>query len=96
PNPSAGSTVLSVGTLVRNGALTIHDASGRMVLQRAWPAGSSRYTLEAGALAPGAYVVRVASSTSASEASASATVGSAGSAARDPAGGYVGRLVVMP
>lgn len=89
PNPSAGQTVLSVGTPPQKGRLAIHDASGRVVLQRGWPAGGRSYILEAGALAPGAYVVRVASS-------ASATMGSAGSAARDPAGGYVGRLVVLP
>ena len=59
---------------------TVHDASGRVVLQETWPAGSSSCTLTARALAPGTYVVRVA----------------AGAAARDPAGGYVGRLVVMP
>ncbi len=59
PNPSAGSTVLSVGTLVRNGALTIHDASGRMVRHEPWPAGTYTHTLRAGLLAPGTYMLRV-------------------------------------
>lgn len=67
-------------------------ARGRRVPEAGDPAGGeegSSYILEAGALAPGAYVVRVTSS-------ASATMGSAGSAARDPSVGYVGRLVVLP
>ncbi|MBS1940855.1 MAG: T9SS type A sorting domain-containing protein [Bacteroidetes bacterium] len=81
PNPSAGSTVLSVGTPPPKGRLTIHDASGRVVLQTAWPEGGSSYTLEAGALAPGVYVVRVASSTSTS-ASASTL--------------YSGKLIILP
>ncbi|MEO7081926.1 MAG: T9SS type A sorting domain-containing protein, partial [Flavobacteriales bacterium] len=89
PNPSSGATVFSasrpmpIGPLT-NAQLTIHDGSGRVVWQAAWPAGAERYTLPAGALAPGAYVVRVSRS--------------AGSASRDPAGTpvYTGRLVVMP
>jgi hypothetical protein len=59
PNPSAVATVLSLDVPVQKGTLIIHDTSGRMVLQAAWPAGSSSYTLEAGALAPGTYVARV-------------------------------------
>src|SRR5690606_15561219 len=87
PNPSAGATVLSLEALVQNGTLTIHDASGRVVWQEPWPPGAYTHTLQAGALAPGAYVVRVSRS--------------AGSAARGPAGTagasvYSGRLVVMP
>ncbi|HRQ84117.1 MAG TPA: T9SS type A sorting domain-containing protein, partial [Flavobacteriales bacterium] len=86
PNPSAGQTVLSVGTPPQKGTLTIHDASGRVVWQEPWPAGAYTHTLRAGASAPGTYVVRVVSSDAAT----------AGSAARDPAGGYVGQLVVLP
>ncbi len=89
PNPSSEATVLSVagpmpiGPLT-NAQLTIHDGSGRVVWQATWPAGAERYTLAAGTLAPGAYVVRVSRS--------------AGSSASDPAGTpvYTGRLVVMP
>ncbi|MBS1569947.1 MAG: T9SS type A sorting domain-containing protein [Bacteroidetes bacterium] len=81
PNPTAGNTLLSVNAPLANGAVEVHDASGRMVLQRAWPAGSSSYTLEAGALAPGTYMMRVASSTSAS-ASASTL--------------YSGKLIILP
>ncbi len=88
PNPSAGATVLSVAsrasaTAPVNAELYIHDGSGRLVWQAAWPAGVERYTLPAGALAPGAYVVRVAQ---------------AGSSASDPARtpACTGRLVVMP
>ncbi len=80
PNPSSSATTLSTSAPVHKGTLTIHDASGRIALQGTWPAGSDKYILPTGALAPGTYVVRVA----------------AGAAARDPAGGYVGRLVVMP
>ncbi|MBX2982131.1 MAG: T9SS type A sorting domain-containing protein [Flavobacteriales bacterium] len=84
PNPSAGSTVLSTGAAMANAELVVHDASGRVVWQVAWPAGAERYELPAGTLAPGAYVLRVSRS--------------AGAAARDPAGTPVdtGRLVVMP
>ncbi|MCO5276334.1 MAG: T9SS type A sorting domain-containing protein [Flavobacteriales bacterium] len=64
PNPSAGQTELSVGTPPQKGTLSIHDASGRMVLQEVWPAGAYTHTLRAGALAPGTYVVRVASNAS--------------------------------
>ncbi len=80
PNPSSSATTLSTSAPVHKGTLTIHDASGRIALQGTWPAGSDKYILPTGALAPGTYVVRVA----------------AGAAARNPAGGYVGRLVVMP
>ena len=59
PNPSAGSTVLSTGTAMGNAELAVHDASGRVVWQAAWPAGEERYTLPAGTLAPGAYVLRL-------------------------------------
>ena len=84
PNPSAGSTVFSTGAAMGNAELVVHDASGRVVWQVAWPAGAERYELPAGTLAPGAYVLRVSRS--------------AGAAARDPAGTPVdtGRLVVMP
>ncbi len=58
PNPSAGQTVLSTGTPVRQGILSIHDPSGRMALRVPWPSGT-RYTLPAGTLAPGTYIVRV-------------------------------------
>ncbi len=83
PNPSAGSTVFSTPAPLTNTELYIHDGSGRFVWQAAWPAGAERYTLPAGALAPGAYVVRVSH---------------AGSSASDPGRtpAYTGRLVVMP
>ena len=64
PNPSSGATLfsasrpMSIGALA-NAQLHIHDGSGRVVWQATWPAGAERYTLPAGALAPGAYVVRV-------------------------------------
>lgn len=86
PNPSAGATVFSVGNTLAKAELYIHDGSGRMVWQVPWPMGMERYTLPAGTLAPGTYGVRVVSSHAAT----------AGSAARDPAVGYVGRLVVLP
>lgn len=59
PNPSAAETVISFNQPVQNGTLTIHDTSGRMMLQAAWPPGSISYTLVAGTLAPGTYVVQV-------------------------------------
>lgn len=63
PNPTAGGTVLSMNVPVANALVDIHDASGRVVLQRPWPQGSNRYALPAGSLAPGTYVVRVQGST---------------------------------
>ncbi len=95
PNPSSGATVLSVAssasaTAPVNAMLTIHDGSGRVVWQTAWPAGAERYTLPAGALAPGAYVVRVASRASASGS------GHQGPGAETLMELYTGRLVVMP
>ncbi|MCC6841203.1 MAG: T9SS type A sorting domain-containing protein, partial [Flavobacteriales bacterium] len=59
PNPSAGQTVLSVGTPQQKGTLSIHDASGRVVWQEPWPAGTVTHTLKAGLLAPGTYLLRV-------------------------------------
>lgn len=59
PNPSAGQTVLSVGTPPHKGTLSIHDASGRVVWQEPWPAGAYTHTLRAGLLAPGTYMLRV-------------------------------------
>jgi hypothetical protein len=44
---------------VQQGELGIHDTSGRLVWQGTWPQGSSSFTLPAGALAPGTYVVRL-------------------------------------
>ena len=82
PNPTAGNALLSVETPLQNAQLTLHDASGRVVLQVAWPAGSVQCQLQAGAVAPGAYVATVASR-------ASATV-----ATNTPQ--YSGRLVVLP
>ena len=81
PNPSAGATVFSVNEQLTHAELYIHDASGRVVWQATWPAGAEQYELPAGALAPGAYVVWVASRASAT---------AAGTAV------YTGRLVVMP
>jgi len=84
PNPATGKAVLTTGTPLGNAQVEVHDASGRIVRRDPWPSGAGSYTLPAGALAPGTYVLRVSSS--------------AGSAARDPAGPsvYTGRLVVMP
>ena len=59
PNPTSESTVLSMEAPVANAHVEVHEASGRIVLERAWPAGSSNYTLPAGTLAPGTYIVRV-------------------------------------
>jgi hypothetical protein len=60
PNPASGAVQLSVGTAPPVQAmLTIDDASGRLVRQEAWPAGAFTHTLQAGTLAPGAYVVRL-------------------------------------
>ena len=59
PNPSAGSTLLSVEAPLQNAQLTLHDASGRVALQMAWPAGSAQCQLPTGTLAPGAYVANV-------------------------------------
>ncbi len=92
PNPSAGQTVLSVGTPPQKGTLTIHDASGRVVLREEWPAGRYTHLLRTAALAPGTYVLRVAGPAGASRALPS---GQAGSATAGPAM-YTGRLVVLP
>jgi uncharacterized delta-60 repeat protein len=59
PNPSAGETRFALPAPVQQGELSIHDTSGRLVWQAGWPSGSSSFTLPAGALAPGTYVVRV-------------------------------------
>ncbi|MGB3868431.1 MAG: T9SS type A sorting domain-containing protein, partial [Flavobacteriales bacterium] len=89
PNPSAGSTVLSTGAAMANAELAVHDASGRVVWQAPWPAGAERYELPAGTLAPGAYVVRVASGLRGPQ-----PPQPQGSSAGTPV--YTGRLVVMP
>ena len=81
PNPTLGEAVLSLEKSFSNARLYVHDGSGRIVWQAPWPAGAERYTLPGGALAPGAYVVRVASRASAT------AVGSLVN---------TGRLVVMP
>ncbi|MBK9419481.1 MAG: T9SS type A sorting domain-containing protein [Flavobacteriales bacterium] len=59
PNPTAGSALLSVEAPLQNAQLTLHDASGRVALQMAWPAGSAQCQLPTGTLAPGAYVANV-------------------------------------
>ena len=59
PNPSAGSALLSVEKPLGPGMLTVHDASGRVVLQEPWPVGTITHTLRAGLLAPGTYLLRV-------------------------------------
>ena len=59
PNPSAGETRFSLPAPVQQGELGIHDTSGRLVWQAAWPQGSSSFTLPAGELAPGTYLVRL-------------------------------------
>ncbi|MCO6483593.1 MAG: hypothetical protein J5I62_12460, partial [Flavobacteriales bacterium] len=60
PNPASGAVQLAVGMAPPVQAmLTIHDASGRMVLQEPWPAGGFTHTVQAGTLAPGAYVARL-------------------------------------
>ena len=61
PNPTATSALFSIDTSLQNAQLTLHDASGRVAWQVAWPAGSSHYRLPEGALAPGAYVATVRS-----------------------------------
>ncbi|MBP8823632.1 MAG: T9SS type A sorting domain-containing protein [Flavobacteriales bacterium] len=78
PNPSSGTTTFTTKAQVRQGTLQVHDSSGHLVLQAVWPPGSSSYTLEPGAVAPGAYVVRV-------------QPGAAGAAAQDSAGGLRGQ-----
>ncbi|MBX2982129.1 MAG: T9SS type A sorting domain-containing protein [Flavobacteriales bacterium] len=92
PNPSAGSTVLSTGAAMANAELVVHDASGRVVWQAAWPAGAEQYRLPAGVLAPGAYVVRVASGLRGPQ--PPQPQGSSATAA--VAIVYTGRLVVLP
>ena len=86
--PTAGSASRDPagGVMAQAAEVTVHDASGRAVQQEPWPAGTYMHTRRAGLLAPGTYMVRVVSSDAAT----------AGSAARDPAGGYVGQLVVLP
>ncbi|MCC6839921.1 MAG: T9SS type A sorting domain-containing protein [Flavobacteriales bacterium] len=60
PNPCHGGAVqLSVGEVPKRATLTIHDASGRVVRQEPWPAGTVTHTLKAGLLAPGTYLLRV-------------------------------------
>ena len=60
PNPSHGGAIqLSVGEVPKRATLSIHDASGRVVRQEPWPAGTFTHTLKAGLLAPGTYLLRV-------------------------------------
>ena len=59
PNPSAGRTVVSVEKPLEAATITVHDASGRVVLQEPWPVGTITHTLRAGLLAPGTYLLRV-------------------------------------
>lgn len=92
PNPSAGATVLSTGPAMANAELAVHDASGRVVWQAAWPAGEERYTLPAGTLAPGAYVLRLSSGLRGPQ--PPQPQGSSATAA--VAIVYTGRLVVLP
>ena len=86
PNPTSGGAALSVERPMSNAQLEAHDASGRVVLRMPWAAGQTKLSLPAGALAPGAYVVRVASASRASATSATS--------AETPV--YSGRLVVIP
>ncbi len=81
PNPSSGMVQFSVHTAPMNESLTIHDPSGRMVLQVPWPGGAYTQTLQAGVLAPGTYIVRVASS---------------GSAPASTSTLYTGKLIILP
>ncbi|HMN05879.1 MAG TPA: T9SS type A sorting domain-containing protein [Flavobacteriales bacterium] len=92
PNPASGAVQLSVGAAPVGAALYVHDASGRVVLQQPWPAGAYTHTLEAGTLAPGVYVLRVA----AQPLSVRAQPRTEG--ASQPTGPplYTGRLVVVP
>ncbi len=84
PNPSHGGAVqLSVDEVPKRAILSIHDASGRVVLREEWPDGTFTHTLQAGLLAPGTYVVRVAVPL-ASRASASGT------------DTYTGKMIVLP
>lgn len=59
PNPASGAVQFSVATVPVHASLTIHDACGRQVWKAPWPAGAYTHTLQAGTLAPGAYVVRL-------------------------------------
>jgi len=93
PNPSTGAPVLTANEPLTHAELYIHDGSGRLVWQVEWPAGAEQYTLPAGALAPGAYVVRVASRASATSAT---VVGHQGPGTETLMEQYTGRLVVMP
>lgn len=99
PNPASGTVQLSVGAAPVGAALYVHDASGRVVLQQPWPAGAYTHTLEAGTLAPGVYVLRVAAqplSVRAQPLSVRAQPRTEG--ASQPTGPplYTGRLVVVP
>ena len=104
PNPSTGATELNANEPLAHAELYIHDGSGRLVWQVEWPAGAEQYTLPTGALAPGVYVVRVASASRASRTSAASataattatTPGHQGSGAETLMEQYTGRLVVMP
>ncbi|MBZ0207800.1 MAG: T9SS type A sorting domain-containing protein [Flavobacteriales bacterium] len=92
PNPTASGTVLSMDMPASNAQVEVHDASGRVVWQAAWPAGAERYTLPAGTLAAGAYVVQVASGLRGPQ--PSQPQGTSATAAGATL--YTGRLVVMP
>ena len=108
PNPASGAVQLSVGAAPVGATLYVHDASGRVVLQEPWPAGAYTHTLQAGVLAPGVYVLRVAAQPPLSSAAlgltgaapgltgAAPAVASRASATADAPPLYTGRLVVVP
>ncbi len=87
PNPTVRNTVLSMEVPPVDAQVVVNDASGRIVLQRAWPQGSNQCTLQTDLLAPGTYIVRVASVTSRASTTSAAAPGT---------GVYSGRLVVLP
>jgi len=91
PNPTAGGAELTVAMPLSNAQVEVHDASGRVVFHMPWATGQTRLSLPAGALAPGAYVVRVSHAGSAATA-----LGHQGPGAESLMEQYTGRLVVMP
>ncbi len=96
PNPTAGGAELAVEMPLSQAQVEVHDASGRVVLRMPWSAGQTRLSLPAGALAPGAYVVRVASRSSATARASAIAVGHQGPGAETLMELSTGRLVVMP
>jgi len=65
PNPSAGATTVALAGVEGDARVAVYDALGRevLVLHDGLAAGSVQARVEAGQLAPGAYVVRAATGT---------------------------------